>query len=368
MEQARPGATSTRWVRARQRFFAWLRRAAARVETAFDLVWWGARVRWGRVGPLRILSYRGFGTGDRVTLQGRVVEPRRYIPASAADGRWRNLVRTLRWFRAREIPGARLRARVGRTQVETVTDTEGYFHLAVRQGDIPAGWHAAELELTGCPVRGWRPITAGAEILVPSSRAAHGIVSDIDDTILQTHVGRLLKMLWLTFVENVYTRLTFEGTSELYQALAAGPSGHGDNPFFYVSKSPWNLYDFLVEFIDRQGLPRGPLLLRELGLRNEGALDHKAAALDRIFATYPALPFVLIGDSGERDPDLYLEAAARHPGQVRAIYIRDVGVGPLRRRQLDEMPGEARRLGCEMLLVSHASQALEHARHIGLVC
>jgi phosphatidate phosphatase APP1 len=367
MDELRPGATSTRRVRARQRFFAWLRRLAARIEAAFDRLRWGARRRWGRLGPLQILSYRGFGTGERVVLQGRVVEPRRLLPAAATDGRLRNLVRTLRFFRSREIPGARLRVQLGCTETETITDQEGYFHLALRPAELsPPGWHAADLELTGCPVRGWRPISAPAEVLIPDPQASHGIVSDIDDTILQTHVAQRLKMIWLTLVENAHTRLPFEGTSELYRALAAGPAGNADNPVFYVSKSPWNLYDFLVEFMDRHGLPRGPLLLRDLGLHNEAPLDFKAACLDRILGTYPSLPFVLIGDSGERDPDLYLEAAARHPGRIRAIYIRDVGAGPLRRRQLDEMPGEARRLGCEMLLVSHAREALDHARDLGL--
>jgi phosphatidate phosphatase APP1 len=118
--------------------------------------------------------------------------------------------------------------------------------------------------------------------------------------------------------------------------------------------------------MDRHGLPRGPLLLRDLGLHDEAPLDFKAACLERILTTYPRLPFVLIGDSGERDADLYLETATRHPGRVKAIYIRDVGSPPARRRQLAAMPALAQRLGCEMLIVSHAHQALAHARQSGL--
>ena len=251
---------------------------------------------------------------------------------------------------------------------ETATDEEGYYHLALRPAAVPGttDWHPAELQLVGCPVRGWRPVTASAEVLIPQPGAALGIVSDIDDTILQTHVTRRLKMIWLTFLENATTRLPFEGTTELYRALAAGASGVARNPVFYVSKSPWALYDFLVEFMDRHDLPRGPLLLRDLGLHDEAPLDFKAACLQRILKTYPWLPFVLIGDSGERDADLYLEVAAQYPGRVKAIYIRDVGIHPLRRRQLDAMPAEARRLGCEMLLVTHAQEALAHARRLGL--
>jgi phosphatidate phosphatase APP1 len=365
-------SASTRRLRKRQRFIAWLKRLLAQLAVFLERQRWALRRRWGQVGPLHIVAYRGFGTAERVSFHGRVLEERGpLMPASPGDSGLRNLMRTLRHFRTREIPGARLRARLGRAMIEVLTDDDGYFRTALRPAELPPaengdGWHPAELELTGCPVRGWRPVRGQAEVLVPGPRASLGIVSDIDDTILQTHVTRRWKMVWLTLVENAHTRLPFEGTSELYRALAAGASGDADNPVFYVSKSPWNLYDFLIEFMERHGLPRGPLLLRELGLRREAPLDFKADCLERLLTTYPRLPFVLIGDSGERDPDLYLEVAARHPGRVRAIYIRDVGTGPLRRRQLAGMPAEAQRLGCEMLLLSHAHQALEHARRVGL--
>ena len=160
--------------------------------------------------------------------------------------------------------------------------------------------------------------------------------------------------------------MPFEGTTELYRALVAGPGGRARNPVFYVSKSPWNLYDVLVEFLDRQELPRGPLLLRDMGLYSEAPLDHKTSAIEKILATFQTLPFVLIGDSGERDPDIYLQLAARFPGRIRAIYIRDVGSGSLRRRQIDALVEDARRRGTEMVLVTHAREALAHARARGL--
>jgi phosphatidate phosphatase APP1 len=360
---------STRRLRARQRFLAHLVRMAARLESRVDRVRWSLRRRFGRLGPIAILAYRGFGTRQRLALTGRVIEEKLIHPASAEDSAWRNFVRTFRRFNSNEIPGARLRVSAGGAVVEVDTDQEGYFHLTLESAALPErpdDWHAAELELAGCPVAGWTPVRTAAEVLVPGPGAEIGIVSDIDDTILQTHVTKRLKMIWLTIVRNSFTRLPFDGTTELYRALAAGPTGEARNPVFYVSKSPWNLYDFLIAFMDRHRLPRGPLLLRDLGLNNEAPIDFKAHCLERIFATYPALPFVLIGDSGERDPDIYLEFAARNPGRVRAIYIRDVGGSQLRRRQLAAMPAQARALGCEMLLVAHAHEALAHARTLGL--
>jgi phosphatidate phosphatase APP1 len=345
-----------------------LRRLTARVRRGLDRLWWELRRRYGRVGPLQLLVYRGFGTPERVSLLGRVVEGGPAGRPSVHDGAWRNLARTVRRFIAHEVPGAVVRARLGSALYEAQTDEEGYFALELapaRHTPGRGGWLPLEVELAGCPVPGWRGVRARADVLV-LERAQLGIISDIDDTILQTHVSRRLKMIWVTLAGNELTRLPFEGTSELYRALASGPSGQAQNPVFYVSKSPWNLYDFLIEFMERHQLPRGPLLLREAGLYNEAPLDFKGHALRHLFELYRELPFVLVGDNGERDPEVYLEVAALHPGRVRAIYIRDVGSDRRRARQLSAMVEEARRIGSEMLLVSHARQALAHARQLGL--
>jgi phosphatidate phosphatase APP1 len=368
LEPTEPAAT--RRLRARQRLVALTQRAAARVEQVFDRVRWGWRRRFGRLGPVEIVAYRGFGTAGSVLLTGRVVEAKALGRSTPTDRRWRNVVRTIRRFLSSEVPNAEVRARFGEREATAATDEEGYFYLRLEPAGVPASehapWHAAELQLTGAPVRGWTPVRASADVLVPGPDAELGIVSDIDDTVLQTHVTQRLRMIWTTLVENAQTRLPFEGTTELYRALAAGRSGRAANPVFYVSKSPWNLYDVLVEFLDRQELPRGPLLLRDIGLHSEAPLDHKTSAIEKILATYRTLPFVLIGDSGERDPDIYLQLAAQHPGRIRAIYIRDVGSGPLRQRQIAALLADARRLGTEMLLVPHARDALAHARAHGL--
>ena len=207
------------------------------------------------------------------------------------------------------------------------TDDEGYFELALPSPELAVvgDWLCAEVEVVAAKVRGLVPARATAELLIPAEGAKLGVISDIDDTVLQTHVTQKLKMIWVTLSGSAFTRMPFEGTSELYHALARGQSGHANNPVFYVSKSPWNLYDFLIDFLDHHGLPRGPLLLRDIGLREAPPVDHKSAAVCDLLEMYPELPFVLIGDSGERDPEIYLEAAARHPGRIVAIYIRDLG-------------------------------------------
>jgi phosphatidate phosphatase APP1 len=360
----------TRTLRTRQRLWAGALRFFARLELVVDKVVWGLRRRFGRLGPLQIVTYRGFGTREHAVVRGRLLEASVLERSLPADTAFRNFRRMLRRFFSREVPEATLKAALGATAVGGTTDDEGYFDLPVPAPALASreSWQTAEVEVVSTQVRGLVPTRAAAEILIPGDAAELGVISDIDDTVLQTHVTQTLKMIWVTLFGSAFTRMPFEGTSELYRALAAGVSGHADNPVFYVSKSPWNLYDFLVDFMDHHQLPRGPLLLRDIGLREAPPVDHKSAAVRQLLDTYARLPFVLIGDSGERDPEIYLETAARYPGRIRAIYIRDLG-GKNRKQsegRAQTLCERAQAYGTEMLWIEHASQALSHARTHGL--
>lgn len=359
----------TRSVRLWQRFWAAVIRALSRIEWVFDWIRWGLRRRFGRLGPLQILAFRSFGTGQNVVVRGRVLEASALERSLPADTRLRNFRRMLRRFNSREVPAARVRAFLGENTTEGCTDDEGYFELFLDRPAAPPGapdWHSAQVQVVDCPIRGFVPVHAAAEILTPAPEVEFGIISDIDDTVLQSHVTQKLKMIWVTLSGSPFTRMPFEGTTELYEALSAGASGVAKNPVFYVSKSPWNLYDFLIDFMDHHCLPRGPLLLRDIGLHEASPLDHKSAAVRRLLETYPNLRFVLIGDSGERDPDIYLATAARYPGRIAAIYIRDVGGKRGHESRAAQACEQAARLGTEMLWVKHASEALAHARSRGL--
>jgi phosphatidate phosphatase APP1 len=358
----------TRTLRLRQRIWARLVRVVARLEVAWDRVIWGVRRRLGKLGPIQVVSYRSYGTGSRALLRGRVLEASVLERSLPADTRWRSFRRMLRRFNSREVPEASVRASLSSAQVSCATDDEGYFEVALALPSAPAAgaWHGGEVEVVAVPMRGFQPVRAALELMIPPASAELGIISDIDDTVLQTHVTQKLKMLWVTLSGSAFTRMPFEGTSELYRALVDGASGIAENPVFYVSKSPWNLYDFLVDFMDHHQLPRGPLLLRDIGLHEAPPLDHKSAAVHQLLETYPELPFVLIGDSGERDPDIYLSTAALYPGRVRAIYIRDVGGRRASKDHAAELCEKARAYGTEMLWVDHAHQALSHARTLGL--
>lgn len=324
-------------------------------------------------GPVQIVPYRGFGTPAEFFLSGRVLEDRGILPANEAATRWANLRDNWRRFGSRELSGVRVAAEFAGVRHVATTDEEGYFHLHF----APAGpleqapWQIVRLELLDLPIPAEGLVRAAAEVLVPPPSARFGLISDIDDTILQTYATDLLKMAALTMFRNARTRLPFEGVASLYRAFEAGASGDARNPIFYVSSSPWNLYDFLVEFMAHNGLPAGPLFLTDYGFERDrffkqSHAEHKLGSIDQIMSTYPDLPFVLSGDSGQHDPEIYLEVARRFPGRVKAIYIRHVS-DDRRAGEVAAIAAAARAAGAEMLLVPDSATAAADAIPRGLI-
>lgn len=355
------------------------RDALVAAEERWDDVRYGVKARFGWIGALDVQPYRGFGTERHFAFTGRVTEKKAILPATEQDSTWLNLVHMVRRLESDEIPGARIAVRHAGQALEVRTDSEGYFQVELelpRAVAADGAWHRVEVELLEA-VGGKLPdAPTEAEVLVPGQRAEFGVISDIDDTVLHTHVTDLAKMLQVTLLRNAATRLPLEGCAELYRALSCGRSGRpGTNPVFYVSKSPWNMYDLLVDFLERRGLPRGPLLLRELGLhrrvRGAAAIQQsfKLDQIERLFRTYPRLRFVLVGDSGEKDPEIYAEAIRRHPDRVAAVYIREVSVSGRRKPSdgVQELASEVLSFGVDMLLVEHSREIAAHAARRGFM-
>lgn len=323
---------------------------------------WVARLR----DPAIILPYDGFGTPQALSLCGRVLEDEGFAPPRDKDRAWRNLVAMLKRFESDEIPGARVLACYRDLRSEAVADSEGYFtvELRPRAPALPGLWHKVGLRLIEPRGRA----SATGSVLVPSSTARFGVISDLDDTVIRSNVTNKARMLITLALSNARTRKPFQGVAAFYRALHAGASGSEGNPIFYVSKSPWNLYVPLVEFLANQNIPRGPLLLRDYGrhlLRPHG--DHKKNSISRILSTYPGLKFVLIGDSGEQDPEIYSEVVRRWPERVRVIYIRSVSRDPSRLAAIDRLAEEVRPTGCQLVLAPDSEFAAAHAAGEGLI-
>lgn len=158
--------------------------------------------------------------------------------------------------------------------------------------------------------------------------AEYGIISDIDDTVLETGAYSLARNLWTSMTGNAMMRHIFPDAVALMDQLH-----HGRNPVFYVSSSPWNLFHFLQRIFERHGLVMGPMFLRDLVISQTQFVtgthgDHKGAAIDDILGANPDLNFVLMGDTGQHDAHVYLHAIERHPGRIKRVILRQPGPGP----------------------------------------
>lgn len=312
-------------------------------------------------GRVVISPYRGFGRGHEMFIRGRVLVEKEITRAGGTEPLWRSVVNTYRRFATDEVAGARVRATYRDAVVESVSDDEGFFQIRLEPRELADHtlWHEIGLALPD------HNTSAVANALIPSVAARFAIISDIDDTVLVTNATSFVGMA-RSVIRNAASRLPFEGVAELYRAL------HRDtNPLFYVSSSPWNLYELLHEFMDLNGIPHGPMLLQDWGIDEDTFLTdahetHKLAQINRILDYYPALKFVLIGDSGQHDPEIYLRVIQSRPGRILAAFIRDV-TPDLRDQAVARILEHSNAAGVEMLYVPDSSAALEHARRIGLV-
>ena len=329
-------------------------------------------------GLLSLLCYCGWGTLQRVELTGRVVLPRTLRPAANADPRWRNFANIVRRLLSREIGGIAVHGTLGGVQAEAVSDSDGFFTLIFEAGGQPfePGWHDAQLTIPG------RERTSQARVQIVDDRAcAYGLISDLDDTVIRSDVTSIGRMLYTALTGNARTRAPFPGVGSLYRAMARhnvnryaprpadGPGGRrrNRNPVFYVSSSPWNFFDLLWQFLEYRRIPLGPLFLRNWGADlMSGHSTYKHTVIERIFTAYPRLRFVLVGDSGEHDPEIYAEVAQRFPGRVLGIYIRDVNEGKGDARVLN-LREEMARIGVDMVLARDSFAAAAHAMALGLI-
>ncbi|GAA4696077.1 App1 family protein [Nocardioides nanhaiensis] len=300
------------------------------------------RVGWGH----RVVGHVGYGGAGFVRVLARVL---RAAPGSepSSDGAllqrrgWRNFVTA-------EALATPVRVEVGGQVHEALTDRSGNLDVRLPNPGLEPGWHHARVSVPGGGVQA----TAESPLLVVGEETRLGIVSDIDDTVLTTLLPRPLLAAYHTFVAREEARRPVPGMAELYAGIVAGTGdGSAQVPTVYVSTGAWNTAATLRRFLAREGLPSGPMLLTDWGPTNTGwfrsGRDHKAECLRTLARDLPHVAWVLVGDDGQHDPTIYADFARSHPGNVRAIALRELSMSqqvlasgsPLPREEAGEEAG-----------------------------
>jgi phosphatidate phosphatase APP1 len=349
-------------------------KSASVIEDKWDDLSSNFKRKLGLNDPVQIVPYRTYGTTTRVYIKGRVLEDKKITSASDKDTILNNLLNMYKRFESDEVPGTTLKAILHEEEHHVTSDDEGYFVLNINPLTPIINehlWHPIPLQLVNCPIACDKELQVHAEVMIPPPDAEYGIISDIDDTVIQTSATNMLAMGRTVLLANARTRLPFAGVSEFYKALQLGRNGKRNNPFFYVSSSPWNMYDLLTDFLDLNQIPAGPIMLRDIGFGGNtklrgGHMGHKFKEITQILEAYPELKFVLIGDSGQEDPKIYREVVKQFPDRVLAIYIRDVQL-PDREKIAIDVSKSLLEDKVEMVIVDNTVEAAEHAAKIGLI-
>ncbi|MBO0935024.1 DUF2183 domain-containing protein [Fibrella sp. HMF5335] len=314
--------------------------------------------------------YRGFGTATQITVQGHVLR-RSPLPQQHYQQRfWTNMIDMIRLFLVR--PMAHVEVRLQGTTICAKTDIDGFFRFDWSPDTpLPSGWHPIQVELvSGSADKQSTPVGV-SDVYVPH-QTQYGFISDIDDTFLVSHSGTKLKRLRVLLFQNAHARKPFEGVVVHYQALSlTGTTPNEPNPFFYVSSSEWNLYDYLSAFLHKHNLPAGVLMLSQLKqfsqLRQTGQDKHltKLDRIARILSACPDHQFILLGDDTQADPHIYATVVKHHAAQIRCVYLRQLG--SVKKPDVIATVAAIEAAGIPCCYFKHSAEAMQYSARIKLI-
>lgn len=284
-----------------------------------------------KVKRLHIDVYDGYGSSARLLVGGRLFSDRALDAVEEKDSRFKNLVKTSRRFVLNEAEQVWVRVELGQRVREVQTSDDGAFEAVFENlHDLPLGLHAAKVSLSNRNLKAYQAVSSSGNFILHSPDSNRlGVISDIDDTILRTNATSKVQMLKTIFLSNYKTQLPVSGMSDLFKAIHHGPEGDGYEATHYVSSSPDNLYSRINLFLDYRNFPQGSIDLKNIGLGKgtDSLFDHehyKIGKIRKILQTYPARRYILFGDSGEHDPEIYRQVAKEFPKQIVAVYIHNV--------------------------------------------
>jgi phosphatidate phosphatase APP1 len=320
--------------------------------------------------PLQIIVFQSYGTHDHFYARGRALEDENIsLDRKNVFGL---LINSYKRFESDEIKNTTLTITLrNHKEIKTQTDKDGYFLVDEKIENLnelttSEGWLKYSISFTDSAIK--QKINKNnkfeGEVLIPSKKAEFGVISDIDDTILHTGVVSKLKwkLLINTLFKSPYHRKALEGSSDFYTLLHAGKSGNNANPFFYVSHSPWNMYRYLEYFLNKNNFPKGAILLRTMRnifSKKKDDKPQKQKEIINILKTYTDMSFILIGDAGEHDADIYMETVTQFPNRIKAIYVRSVGKDENNQRIKDLVKNYT---DTAFLLVDSSNEAIAHAK------
>ncbi len=317
--------------------------------------------------------YHGYGSQQQMVVFGHVFSLSPIPRKRYRKNFWTNTFALIRSFMVQRVPRACVRMNWYGKVYETTTASDGFFRFEWSpERQMNAGIYKIEVDYFQKQGDFTYIIAKGAgSVIVPYTNQL-AFISDIDDTFLISHSSNLRRRLYVLLTKNAHSRKPFEGVVNHYQLLASAQTTATHlNPFFYVSSSEWNLYDFIKEFTRKNDLPNGVYLLSQIKKLSEvwktGATKHgtKFMRIARILEAYPTQKFVLLGDDSQMDPTIYAGIVTHFPGRIVSVYLRHVYEKNI--SNVRELIKQIQDAGIAVCHFVHSKEAIEHSYRIGLI-
>lgn len=281
--------------------------------------------------------------GFELTLNGIVFEPEKrplmiwmvrqltgLEKEDLTEAEWEIFKQRCRYFLVDHERGKRFSVQLGREKFGLSTSkADGHFDAQIK-------WKTNALAI---PVHATNGAIALAVSVIDQKRqfplelhvleeTGLSIISDIDDTIKVSDVLNKTALLRNTFCRPFKS---VDGMPALYHHWATNSGAQ----FHYVTASPWQLYQPLADFVRSNGFPSGTFHMKEFRIKDRSAVDlftsperYKPGVIEPLLKQFPKREFILVGDSGERDPEIYGAIARKYPKQIRLVLIRDIADAP----------------------------------------
>jgi phosphatidate phosphatase APP1 len=317
-----------------------------------------------------IKVYHGYGHKESLVIYGHALKAKPETTSRYTNNLVYNIIHLIKLFFVTPLAGVRLQLQWREQRFETLSGADGFFKFEWQSDSpVPAGWHGLTIHLLD--KQNQIKVSGQGKVFVPHV-TQYGFISDIDDTVLISHSGTTGKKLRVLFTSNPRSRKTFADVVKYYQLLsAAHTKAEVPNPFFYVSSSEWNLYDYLNEFFKYNELPKGTFLLNEIKkwyqLLKLGKTKHqgKLVKVVRILQVYPIQRFVLLGDNSQSDPEIYASIANKYPDRIVAIYLRNISADKV--LATNQWMASIENKNIHTCLFKHTDEAIQHSKDIGLI-
>jgi len=273
-----------------------------------------------------ILIYHCYGNARTLHVEGRVLNEREFKETKRNDNILRNIWRHLGHLLNDERKNTAITLTVNKQSFHTTTDSEGYFLFNLKFiKDTLQQNHDIYLQLDK-----QKNISTHYKAFVPSQKPQIGIISDFDDTVIISDVTHKLKLLNQLLLKNYKQRKVVNEISNTYKSIL---NNTPDRALFFITGSPNQVHTLIENFLKYHHFPRHALITKKIhGLQSYSLLKqkyYKSEEIEELIKLYPNIQWVLFGDSGEHDKEIYLEIAKKHIGHIKEIYIRNVKNGKI---------------------------------------